>query len=141
MSIYADTSFFASVYIRDGHTVAALRRLAKRPQIWMTPFHKIEIAHAIAQKVFRRELSAAVADGVHRNLTQDCDAGLWRLADMPPAAFETGAALARIHVPVLGTRTLDTLHVACAVELKAQQFWTFDERQAKLAKAAGLKVI
>jgi predicted nucleic acid-binding protein len=106
----------------------------------MTPFHRIEIAHAIAQKVFRRELSAAVADGVHRNLTQDCDAGLWRLADVPSAAFEAGAALARIHVPVLGTRTLDTLHVACAVELKAQQFWTFDERQAKLAKAVGLKV-
>jgi hypothetical protein len=30
--------------------------------------------------------------------------------------------------------------VAAALELKAQQFWTFDERQAKLAKAAGLKV-
>jgi predicted nucleic acid-binding protein len=140
LSIYADTSFFASVYIRDGHTVDTLRRLAKRPQIWLTPFHKIELAHAIAQMVFRRELSVAVADGVRRNLTQDCDAGIWRLADMPPAAFETGTALARIHVPVFGTRTLDTLHVACALELKAQRFWTFDERQAKLAKAVGLKV-
>jgi predicted nucleic acid-binding protein len=36
-------------------------------------------------------------------------------------------------------RTLDTLHVACALELKADRFWTFDERQAKLAKARGLK--
>jgi len=34
---------------------------------------------------------------------------------------------------------LDSLHVACALELKADRFWTFDERQAKLAKAEGLK--
>jgi hypothetical protein len=29
--------------------------------------------------------------------------------------------------------------VAAALELKAERFWTFDERQAKLAKAVGLK--
>jgi len=36
-------------------------------------------------------------------------------------------------------RTLDTLHVACALELKAERFWTFDDRLAKLAKAQGMK--
>ena len=36
-------------------------------------------------------------------------------------------------------RTLDTLHVASALELKAEHFWTFDDRQAKLALAVGLK--
>jgi predicted nucleic acid-binding protein len=39
----------------------------------------------------------------------------------------------------LGNRTLDTLHVASALELKAERFWTFDDRQAKLARAAGLR--
>jgi predicted nucleic acid-binding protein len=34
-------------------------------------------------------------------------------------------------------RTLDTLQVAGALELKAERFWTFDGRQAKLAKAQG----
>ncbi len=48
--------------------------------------------------------------------------------------------LARTYVAKLGTRTLDSLHVAAALELKAERFWTFDERQAKLAKAVGLKV-
>jgi len=28
---------------------------------------------------------------------------------------------------------------ACALELKAERFWTFDERQAKLAKAQSMK--
>ena len=129
-----------SVYLRDGHTPNALRRMKGRPQIWLTPFHKIEIAHGIAQKVFRRELSLSTADQMHQQLTADCNSGLWKVADLPPLTFETGIVLARTHVAKLGTRTLDTLHVASALELKAAQFWTFDDRQAKLAKAAGLKV-
>ncbi|MGA2250711.1 hypothetical protein [Terracidiphilus sp.] len=40
--------------------------------------------------------------------------------------------------PTLGVRTLDSLHVACALELGARSFWTFDERQERLAIAAGL---
>jgi len=55
-------------------------------------------------------------------------------------AFETCVAFARLHVTRLGARTLDSLHVASAVELKAGEFWTFDERQAKLAAAAGFKM-
>jgi predicted nucleic acid-binding protein len=66
-------------------------------------------------------------------------AGRWISLPMPENAFELCADLARRYGPKLGTRTLDSLHVATALELKAEQFWTFDERQAKLAKAAGLK--
>lgn len=35
-------------------------------------------------------------------------------------------------------RTLDSLHAASALELGAERFWTFDERQEGLAQAAGL---
>jgi len=38
-------------------------------------------------------------------------------------------------------RDLDTLHVASALELKAERFWTFDERQKRLARAVGLKTV
>ncbi len=40
----------------------------------------------------------------------------------------------------LGTRSMDILHVAAAVVLGLPEFFTFDKRQAALAKAAGLKV-
>jgi predicted nucleic acid-binding protein len=66
-------------------------------------------------------------------------ANLWYDAPLPENAFELCADLARRYAPKLGMRTLDTLHVASALELKAERFWTFDERQAKLAKATGLK--
>ncbi|MGC9450792.1 MAG: hypothetical protein ACP5I4_05030 [Oceanipulchritudo sp.] len=40
----------------------------------------------------------------------------------------------------LGCRTLDILHVACAVQLKVNEFVSFDQRQVALAKVAGLNV-
>ena len=39
-----------------------------------------------------------------------------------------------------GVRTLDSLHVACALEFNTKQFWTFDDRHQKLAKAAALDI-
>jgi predicted nucleic acid-binding protein len=63
----------------------------------------------------------------------------WILLPIPEDAFDLCAELARRYGPKLGVRTLDSLHVACALELKADRFWTFDERQAKLAKSEGLK--
>ena len=53
--------------------------------------------------------------------------------------WETSIGLAGNYGPPLGVRTLDSLHVACALELRAERFWTFDERQAKLAEAVGLE--
>jgi len=140
LSIYADSSFLVSVYVRDKHTPRALRRMLARPSVWLTQFHDLEFAHAVAQQVFRKRFSADIADGVLADYARDQRAGLWTRTEFPIAAFETGVAFAHRHVARFGTRTLDTLHVAAALELGAKDFWTFDERQAKLAKAVGLKV-
>jgi predicted nucleic acid-binding protein len=140
LSIYADSSFLVSSYVTDRHTPEVLRRLSNRPRVWFTPFHEVEIFNAVAQQVFRGRLTAERATQVYQDISRDCAAGVWILTGFPEAAFTKAVALARSHVARLGTRTLDSLHVASALELKALQFWTFDERQAKLAKAAGLKV-
>jgi len=66
-------------------------------------------------------------------------AGRWLSVPVPEDALEVCRNLAREYGPKLWIRTLDTLHVACALELKAERFWTFDDRQAKLAKSTGLK--
>lgn len=59
--------------------------------------------------------------------------------DLPERAFHACAELELKEGSRLGVRSLDCLHVACALELKADRFWTFDERQAKLASAQGLR--
>ncbi len=113
--------------------------MKEKPGIWFTPLHFAECSHAIAKQVFYRKISQAEADAVRHTLKRDRADGLWLETAMPENAFELCADLARRYAPKLGTRTLDSLHVACALELKAERFWTFDERQSKLAKAAGLK--
>jgi predicted nucleic acid-binding protein len=113
--------------------------MKEKPGIWFTPLHSAECSHAIAKQVFYRKISQAEADAVFDTLKHDRADGLWLETAMPENAFEVCADLGRRYGPKLGTRTLDSLHVACALELKAERFWTFDERQAKLAKAAGLK--
>ncbi len=140
MTVYADTSFFVSVYVNDQHSVAADRLLGSKPTVWFTPLHWAEFVHAVSQQVFRRNLPLAESDRVCREIQSDLTAGLWTQAGIPEQAFEVCAELARRHGPKLGVRTLDSLHIACALELKAEKFWTFDERQAKLAKAAGMKI-
>lgn len=141
MIIYADTSFIVSVYVQDGHSAAAQELMNLNPRLWFSPLHLAECFHAIAQQVFYRRITAADAKDIYGHLRSDQTAGLWTETPIPENAFELCADLARRYGPKLGIRTLDSLHVACAVELKAEQFWTFDERQAKLAKAEGLETI
>ena len=89
------------------------------------------------QHVFHRHISKDEAQKVLSSFEKDRQDGIWAQVDLPEMIFEQCLYLARKHVPALGVRTLDTLHVACAVELKAAEFWTFDERQAQLAQAVG----
>ena len=46
-----------------------------------------------------------------------------------------------LHSMKIGTRTLDVMHVACACEIQADAFISFDERQRALAKRAELTVL
>lgn len=139
MTIYADSSFFVSVYIEDVHSRTAENLLNSGERLWFTPFHYAEYAHAVAQQVFHRNLTLAGAQQAYDEMEKDRALGLWIAVQIPENAFERCAELGRHYGPKLGVRTLDSLHVACALELKAERFWTFDERQAKLAKAQGMK--
>lgn len=139
MTAYADTSFFISIYIKDSHSKTADELLSSGFRPWFTPLHSAEWAHAVAQQVFRGKMTAADAQSVYHYLQKDLAGGLWSEVEIPENAFDICVDLGRRCGPKFGVRTLDSLHVACALELKADRFWTFDERQAKLARAEGLR--
>jgi len=137
LSIYADTSFLVSLYIPDKHSQEAERRMVSNPALSLTPLHMAEWTHAVEQQVFRGVASRAEADIVHDQFQQHRESGLWLEVALPDSVFERCADLARRYAARLGVHTLDTLHVASAIELKAERFWTFDVRQKKLARIAG----
>jgi predicted nucleic acid-binding protein len=112
--------------------------MAKYPLVWITPLNRAEVANAIHRYVFRGAISSTDALAAWTHFEQDRANGIWTEINLPIRLWDTSIDLARRYGPTLGVRTLDSLHVACALELKAQRFWTFDERQARLAEAVGL---
>jgi predicted nucleic acid-binding protein len=139
LSIYLDTSFLVSLYLSDRHSPEARERVISAPFLWFTPLHNAEWEHVVGQHVFRGELSLSEAQRMNAKMEEHLSGGRWLAVPLPEDAFQVCADLARRFGPRLGMKTLDTLHVACALELKAERFWTFDDRQAKLAKAQGMK--
>ncbi len=138
MKAYVDSSFLVSSYITDAHSTRIDRCMAGTPSVWLTEFNRAELANAIFQQVFLKRLTPADASQVWSDFKRDCAVGVWTEVGLPYLAWETCIDLARKYGPTLGVRTLDSLHVACALELRAERFWTFDGRQARLAEAVGL---
>lgn len=135
-----DTSFLVSIYVTDRHSPDARLRISSVSPPRLTELHQAEWAHAIAQHIFRGQLSPGAAQQVEKLFEQDRAEGIWLSAQIGENAFDVCANLGRRYGPKLGVRTLDSLHVASALELNATRFWTFDDRQLKLAKAVGLDV-
>ena len=52
--------------------------------------------------------------------------------------FKYAVDLSRKHSRKTGSRALDILHVASALSIKADRFFTFDERQSKLVSLTGI---
>lgn len=142
MSAYADTSFLVSLYVLDANSGAASAqmRTTKLP-VLLTAFGELEFANAISLRVFRREITPAQAKGAYSLFTKDVESGMFAIMPLPALLFKRASRLARVRTPRLGTRTIDVLHIAAALLLHADALYTFDRRQARLAKAEGLPVV
>ncbi|HVP56390.1 MAG TPA: type II toxin-antitoxin system VapC family toxin [Candidatus Eisenbacteria bacterium] len=138
MNVYADSSLFVALYLPEAHSGEALRRIGEGKRIWLTPLHRVEWSQAIAQHVFRRIISSEQATKVYSAFEANRKSNMLVEANVPEEAFERAVQLAREYGPQMGMRTLDTLHIASALELGAKEFWSFDERQKGLAKTVGL---
>ena len=112
---------------------------AKLPLL-MTSFGELELTNAVALRLFRKELSGSQVKAAHALIRKDLEDGVLLVNALPVSAFERAKRISRKQTPRLGTRTLDVLHVASALVLQADTFYSFDTRQAKLAAAEGLLV-
>jgi len=136
-----DASFLFSLYVLDVNSAAASAKMRRAAlPLLLTDTGKIEILNAVALRLFRKELLPTEATKVYDLFREDVEQGVVQIVPLPAAAYQLAEQIARKHTPLLGTRTLDVLHVAGALALKARAFYTFDNKQARLAATLGLTI-
>ncbi len=140
---YLDTGLALKRYVRESNSAVAKEVLLNyTPPLLLTDVLEMELVNALHGKVHRREMSEAERDQCLTNFQADIAAGFWQRAALGPVSLRNRAmTLAARHTPTLGTRTLDLLHVAAALELGCTDFLSFDHRQRQAAQAEGLNVL
>lgn len=141
--VYVDPSALARLYIhQEGSREMAAWRAKLRGALAVTHHGRTEVINAICRAAFLGQLDPDGLAEALADFSSDFAAGHLRQADILwRAALNQAAELSQQHTPKLGTRALDVLHVACALELKRSHFLTFDTRQQQLAAAAALKAV
>lgn len=141
--VYVDPSALCRLYLNQpGIRELAVWRRRLAGALPVTHHGRGEVTNAICLAAFRGEISESGLTEALGEFDADFMGGRLHQADLLwRAALNRAVELSLAHTPKLGTRAADTLHVACALELKLKHFLTFDERQQKLAAACGLKLV
>ena len=143
MKAYADSSFIVALYLQQESSPVAVAFMQRHgAPLPFTPWHRLEVRNAIRLSVFHKLIDASQGKTQLKQMEADLhDETL--LVHTPVewvAVLREAEKLGAAHSESLGCRSADLFHVAAAVELGCDHFLTFDERQRKMAKAAGLSV-
>jgi predicted nucleic acid-binding protein len=153
MTPYADTNLFTRAYLElpESHAADTLLMAAKKgsgsplPLTWL---HRVELLNAFQLHVFlAREagqifITAEQAALAYANFRSDVEnAQFLRSVAISNSDLENQfEELALRHTAKHGFRTYDLLHVASALLLKCDTFWSFDPKASKLAALEGFKI-
>jgi predicted nucleic acid-binding protein len=141
-SIYVDPSALLKLYLHERESASMNAWRAKtKGALAITHHGRVEIVNAICLAAHRREITADAMRDTLASFDEDIAAGSFRQSDLLwRATLNRAGELSRTYSHKFGTRTLDVLHVATALELGLRTFITFDGRQQELARAVGFKV-
>ncbi len=139
---YPDSSFLFSLLAKDGQTPAASTYMVRAAApLLFTPLHRLEVRNALRNAVGREEITEEVRRSAFRLIDEDLAEGLFiHMAVSWIDAFRRADELSEEHAARTGQRTIDLLHVAIALECRAETFLSFDQRQRRLAQQAGLQI-
>lgn len=153
MTPYADSNFFTKLYLALPGTEAAKAWLATAQQqsarpLPVTWLHRLEVVNALEQQVFSSRLygqpriTSQQATAAQANFRDDLRRiDFFRLANLLEnelsRRFED---LSLRHTARHGFRTYDVIHVASALMLGCDTFWSFDAKACRLAALEGLKL-
>ncbi|HLI33751.1 MAG TPA: type II toxin-antitoxin system VapC family toxin [Terriglobia bacterium] len=141
MIAYADTGFLISLYGEDDNSAQASALIKRQPVFILTPLGEMEFLNAVELRVSRKDWTSREARAVREEFVRHQGVGLFQMELLGSEVWRTARNLSRRHTAKLGVRTLDLLHVAAAIAFKPEAFYSFDQRQRKLATVEGLHVL
>ena len=141
--VYVDTSVIVKLYLRETYSREASDWIsANNEAIPKTIFHELEFTNAIRLKQFRNEMSNREAGIVFQRFNKhEKESIFYRPQINWSDAFTRSLELSKNPTKTTGSRSLDIIHVASALSMGADRFFTFDEKQSQLASAAGLQTV
>ncbi len=142
MVAFADTSFIASLYLKETTSAQARAVVQAAPvRLPLIPLAMLELRNSFNRAVQRQRITAAQRDALWQDVEADIAGGFLVPTPVPSDELhKTARQLSDRHTPTLGTRSLDLLHVAAALVLEAKEFFSFDDRQRQAAASEGLRV-
>jgi predicted nucleic acid-binding protein len=142
-SIYVDPSALLKLYLHQPESAAMSAWRAKaKGTLALTHHGRVEVVNGICLAAHRRDITVEALADTLASFDEDVSDGYYRQADLLwRATLNRAAKLSRSFSAMLGTRSLDVLHVASALELELTLFVTYDNRQEALARAVGLKTL
>lgn len=142
MSAYADTGFLVSLYLEEMTSPAADAAFAELAGgLPVTPLGLLELRNAFNLAIVRGRITEGERDRLWAKFEEQCEVGVFETSAVEVEALHQRAReLSDRYTPLPATRSLDLLHVAAAIELGAQEFLSFDDRQRRVARAEGLRV-
>ena len=140
--LYIDTSVIVKLYIKEKHSLYISNWLKENNEaIPLTIFHELEFNNAINLKKFRAEITTNELRLIMAKFAEHESKGIFYRPQISwTDTFKYAVDLSRKHTSKTGSRSLDILHVASALSIKADRFLTFDERQSRLAALSGIKI-
>lgn len=143
MSIYLDTSALMKLYYSEPESERMSEWVLKtRLSLLYSSFHELELKNALLLKVFRHEMSLKQYRKISLDLDSDLQSGvLLRPVIAWPTVLAKAIVISEKYTKNSGGRSLDIVHVAIASSLNCTHFFSYDQRQNKIAKKTGLKII
>ncbi len=139
--IYLDTSALLKLYFLEDESELVQQYVMQQSDplpIW--ELQQFEILNAFRLKVFWGEMTGSDAEKLVEMFDRRMSNGQYYCPEIDRSELMLTFRSLTKRTPDTGCRTMDILHVACALQLAPELFISFDDRQRNLAKGAGLHV-
>jgi predicted nucleic acid-binding protein len=140
--LYIDTSVIVKLYIKEEYSLEVSHWIRENNEaIPLTRFHELEFTNAIYLKQFRTEMTKEQALLVLSKFDEHQRRGVYYRPQISwTDTLNLALDLSQSHTKTSGSRSLDMMHVASALAIKANRFLSLDKRQSALADLAGLTI-